>query len=263
MFAGNRKLGADILQWMISKGHSPGLVVLPKDDSDPGARAIESLCLTDNAIKVARPGPRLQDELLAHVTEYPTDYLLSIHYPCLLPGLIFQHLRVGAINLHPSLLPYNRGWHTPSWSILDGTPAGATLHFMTDRVDAGDIISQVEVEVRSSDTAHSLYLRILNAEFRLFQDSFSQLLSLNPSRIAQDEHLATFHRKSDLLDPQVNLVDDFSSMGIGEFWNRVRALTTSQSDEALRVRFAGQNYRVRVEIERENSTDWTQRSSTS
>jgi len=196
-----------------------------------------------------RGGSDLQEELLAHVTGNDTDYLFSIHFPAVLPSAVFPYLGVGAVNLHPSLLPYNRGWHTPSWSILEGTPAGATLHFMTERLDEGEIIAQREVEVRLDDTANSLYQRVLQTEFELFRDAFDQLLSLNPNRTPQDDRLATFHKRADLFEPHVNILDSATVTQVREVWDRMRALTTSQADEALRIRINGKMYRIRIEIQ--------------
>jgi methionyl-tRNA formyltransferase len=67
------------------------------------------------------------------------------------------------LNLHP-VLPYNKGWNTPSWAILDNTTYGATLHFMTEALDEGDIIHQKKLEIVFADTANTLYQKALELE---------------------------------------------------------------------------------------------------
>ncbi len=92
---------------------------------------------------------------------------LSVHYPrILLPRELRQWN--AAYNLHPAFLPWGRGHFPLVWAIADAEPAGATLHRMTPRVDGGPIVEQIRVAIRANDTGHSLFLRIREAERRLF-----------------------------------------------------------------------------------------------
>ena len=70
------------------------------------------------------------------------DYIICVHFPYIVPREILSIPKYGVTNLHPAYLPYNLGWHTPSWAILENTPIGATLHYMDECVDTGDIIHQ-------------------------------------------------------------------------------------------------------------------------
>jgi len=87
------------------------------------------------------------------------DLLLSVNF-----GYIFKHNFLECfkekINLHTSYLPYNRGAHPNVWPIIDGTPAGVTLHTMDAEIDKGKIIFQEEVKVEETDTGKSLYERL-------------------------------------------------------------------------------------------------------
>ena len=83
--------------------------------------------------------------------------------------------KIGFLNLHPSFLPYNKGWNTPSWAILDKTPYGATLHFMDQTLDEGDIIHQKRIDVLTVDTANNLYKKILKLEEEVFFEAFDEL----------------------------------------------------------------------------------------
>ena len=56
------------------------------------------------------------------------------------------------INLHISLLPYNRGADPTLWSVLEDTPAGVTIHYIDEGVDTGDVIAQRAVELSDDDT---------------------------------------------------------------------------------------------------------------
>jgi methionyl-tRNA formyltransferase len=92
---------------------------------------------------------------------------LSVHYPRILPAAVLARYRA-SWNLHPALLPHGRGWFPVFWALWEGTPAGATLHEMVARVDAGPIVAQREVPVRPDDTGGSLHARVAEAEKELF-----------------------------------------------------------------------------------------------
>lgn len=98
----------------------------------------------------------------------PARAALSVHYPRILrPELIERY--DGAIwNLHPGLLPWGRGMYPVFWALWEGTPAGATLHELVARVDAGPVVEQREVPVFDCDTGGSLHARVQAAERELF-----------------------------------------------------------------------------------------------
>ena len=64
----------------------------------------------------------------------------------------------GCINLHPALLPHNRGRFPNIWSIVSKTPAGVTLHYIDEGIDTGDVIAQKEVPVEVTDTGAELFI---------------------------------------------------------------------------------------------------------
>jgi methionyl-tRNA formyltransferase len=72
------------------------------------------------------------------------DLLLSASYSKILPKSDIELPKLGAINIHPSLLPKYRGGDPLSEIIINGDKiAGQTIHFMDEGVDTGDIIDQV------------------------------------------------------------------------------------------------------------------------
>jgi len=84
---------------------------------------------------------------------------------------ILRAARLGAVNFHPSLLPYYRAREPLFWTILAGeTRAGITVHIMTDAIDEGPILFQREVEVAPRATSESLALRVDDAACGLAAD---------------------------------------------------------------------------------------------
>ena len=123
------------------------------------------------------------------------------------------------LNLQPALLSENRGWHTPSWAILNQTRFGATLHFVSEGIDEGDIVHQRELPIEPSDTADALYQKALDLEFEVFREAWADLACNRYRRIRQPEGARPAHRKKDL-------------KASGELIRRLRALTTNRIEEA-------------------------------
>lgn len=73
------------------------------------------------------------------------------------------------INIHPSLLPKYPGLNTHQRAIDAGdAEAGCSVHWVTEGVDAGDVIAQARVPVLADDTADSLATRVLDEEHQLY-----------------------------------------------------------------------------------------------
>ncbi|MGB3512064.1 MAG: formyltransferase family protein [Microcoleaceae cyanobacterium] len=96
-------------------------------------------------------------EIPKFLSKQPFDYLFSIVNFYILKKKVLELPRFGAINYHDSLLPKYAGVHATSWALMQGEKThGITWHLMTDRVDAGDILKQVEFDIAPRETALSL-----------------------------------------------------------------------------------------------------------
>lgn len=68
--------------------------------------------------------------------------------------------RLGCINLHSAPLPKYQGMMPNFWTLVHGEPkAAVTVHHMAEKLDAGDIILQRDVEIRPEDSLHDLMVR--------------------------------------------------------------------------------------------------------
>ena len=70
------------------------------------------------------------------------DFIVSYGYRYILPYEVLRHFSGRAINLHISLLPYNRGADPNFWSFVDNTPKGVSIHYMDTGLDTGKVITQ-------------------------------------------------------------------------------------------------------------------------
>jgi methionyl-tRNA formyltransferase len=103
------------------------------------------------------------------------DIIFSFYYRKMICRKIIDLPRIGAFNLHGSLLPAYRGRCPVNWVIINGeAQTGVTLHYMIDKPDAGDIVGQKAVEIKLSDTAKTLYDKLCRAA----KDLLNELLPL-------------------------------------------------------------------------------------
>ncbi len=85
------------------------------------------------------------------------DFLISYGYRHILKKSVLDLFPRRAINLHISLLPWNRGADPNFWSFVESTPKGVTIHFLDEGVDTGDILVQKEVSFEGPQTLASSY----------------------------------------------------------------------------------------------------------
>lgn len=103
------------------------------------------------------------------IDEYDPDLVVLAGFMRILTAEFVTHYHRRLINIHPSLLPKYKGLDTHRRALDAGdTVAGATVHWVTEALDAGDIIQQVEVPIVADDSEERLKARVLEAEHTLY-----------------------------------------------------------------------------------------------
>ena len=127
-----------------------------------------------------------------HVAALRPDVLFSFYYRHIVGRPLREIPRLGAFNLHGSLLPRYRGRCPVNWQLVHGErESGVTLHVMTGRADAGDIVAQQRVPVGPDDTALQLYARLNAAAEVLLDRELDTVLAGRAVRRPQDESRAS------------------------------------------------------------------------
>ncbi|MDH2914822.1 bifunctional UDP-4-amino-4-deoxy-L-arabinose formyltransferase/UDP-glucuronic acid oxidase ArnA [Kosakonia sp. HypNH10] len=127
------------------------------------------------------------------ITELKPEIIFSFYYRNLLGEAILNSARIGAFNLHGSLLPAYRGRAPLNWVLVNGeTQTGVTLHRMISRADAGAIIAQQAVEIADADDALSLHRKLTESAKHLLEGILPTLKSGTFSETAQDESKASY-----------------------------------------------------------------------
>jgi methionyl-tRNA formyltransferase len=134
--------------------------------------------------------------LWADARVYRADFLVSHLYLHLVPARVLARFPGRAVNLHNSFLPYNRGWHAPLFSAIDGTPNGVTIHYMDERFDTGPIIAQHEVPFRPDDTLRIAWWRLQSELTELFVEQWPAIRAERCEARPQPPG-GSYHRRTD------------------------------------------------------------------
>jgi len=158
---------------------------------------------------------------LNRIRELEPDILFSFYYRHLVSQELLSLPRAGGINLHGSLLPKYRGCAPANWAILNGeTRTGVTLHYMTRRADAGDIISQREIPIGPRDTGAGLNRKLVEAGKQLLDETLPLIQSGKAPRQPQDEAAASYFPRRSPADGEI----DWNQSAV-QVANLVRAVT--------------------------------------
>jgi methionyl-tRNA formyltransferase len=193
----NNRVGLEVTRFLKERGEEiAALVVHPDEKQKMGREIVAAAGLPPERVF---DGARLQargtaDSIRRLEPEIGVsalfDYILAPELIALVPG--------GIINIHPAYLPYNRGQYPNVWSIIEGTPAGASLHFIDAGIDTGDLIAQEEVAVSPVDTGETLYRKLETACLDLFRKHWPAIAAGRCPRTGQPRDGGTYHRTRDV-----------------------------------------------------------------
>ena len=116
--------------------------------------------------------------LSATLTEYGIGTIALAGFMRILSPWFIDQWQGRIVNIHPSLLPKYRGLDTHARALEAGDAVhGCSVHVVTEELDAGAVLGQVEVPVAPDDTAQTLEQRVLAAEHELYPKILSEFVS--------------------------------------------------------------------------------------
>jgi methionyl-tRNA formyltransferase len=123
---------------------------------------------------------------------YAPDALCVACFARKLPASLLSLPRLGALNVHPSLLPDNRGPDPLFWTFWRGDEAtGVTIHLMDERLDTGPILAQQGEPVPDGMTEAALETRLATLGGELLAQALDALADGSARPRPQDESRAT------------------------------------------------------------------------
>lgn len=134
-----------------------------------------------------RTGDINDPENIGVLRELAPDFIFSFYYRNMIKPVVLEIPRRGALNLHGSWLPRYRGRVPVNWAVINGeTETGATLHYMVEKPDAGDIVDQEKVSIDFTDTAHDVFHKVTAAAVTVLRRAWPLLAAGTAARIPMD-----------------------------------------------------------------------------
>jgi len=174
-----------------------------------------------NNLPVYQPEDPNDPAFVAVMARLQPDFLFSCYYRHMLKKPLLDLPRLGALNMHGSLLPRYRGRCPVNWVLIHGeTETGVTLHYMEVKPDKGDIVAQKRVPITPEDTALTLFARMTAAAGELMAEIYPALRAGQAPKISQDQGQASYFGGRRPQDGQIDW-----QKGAQEIYNLVRAVT--------------------------------------
>ncbi len=135
----------------------------------------------------------------SEVGRFKSDVIVVASFPMLLRADVLATARIGALNMHASALPRHRGidgifgtyWH-------DDRVAAMTIHWINERVDAGDIAAQKSLPLARGRPSRDLYMELAAIGVELLAGVLEQVSLGQIPRQPQDESRATYQSAADI-----------------------------------------------------------------
>lgn len=169
----------------VEQGSIPGAKIVSVIASNPTAFALQRA--KKHGIPTRVVGSDMEPEkktqaLLQALKEAKTDLVLLAGYMMVLAPQVVSAYEGRIVNIHPSLIPkycgkgfYGKQVHQ---AVLDAgeQETGATVHYVDQGIDTGEVILQKAVPVLPGDTADSLAARVLETEHEILVEAICQVV---------------------------------------------------------------------------------------
>ncbi|MDE3084614.1 MAG: formyltransferase [Verrucomicrobiota bacterium] len=219
---GYSEVGYECLDLLLSRGDN--VVALITHEDNPNEKIwfkMPALAAQGKNIPIHAPASVNTPEWIERIAALRPDLILSVYYRNMISSKILGLPRLGAFNLHGSLLPKYRGRAPINWAVLHGEPRiGMTLHRMVKQPDAGAIVDQEGVDISPRDTAEQAFRKVLPCARRVLARQIDALLAGTAKETPQDESQATYFGGR---TPEDGRIDWTRSSR--EIFNLIRAVT--------------------------------------
>ncbi len=174
VFAG-KKIGYECLKFLIKIKKKPKIVILNDDDNGKD-NLFHKSCL-----KLAKSNKidclRLKKRKNFYKKFHNLDYVFCLGSTKIIPNDILKIVKIGSINIHPSILPKYRGRYSTVNAILNGERVtGLTIHWIGKEIDYGNIIKTKKIIIKNDYTAKDLYNKFTSEGISEFKKLFRKIL---------------------------------------------------------------------------------------
>ncbi|MBH9579839.1 methionyl-tRNA formyltransferase [Staphylococcus felis] len=224
IFMGTPDFSTPILEMLIQTEEVVAVVTQPdrpvgrkrKMTPPPVKRVAEK-----HGIPIYQPEKLAGSDELNDLLKIESDLIVTAAFGQLLPEVLLNAPKRGAINVHASLLPKYRGGAPIHQAIIDGEKeTGVTIMYMVKKLDAGDIISQRAIPIEKEDNVGTVHDKLSQLGTDLLQETLPAVLAGTNERIPQDEDKATFASNIQREDERIDWSKDAETI-----FNHIRGLS--------------------------------------
>ena len=210
VFMGTPSFAVPVLSAMLEAGHDVvGVYTQPDRLAGRGRRtaapAVKKYAAERELLVFQPASLRRDEEAREELASMSPDAIVVAAYGLFLPGDTLEGPRLGALNVHPSLLPRYRGPSPVASAILNGDAiAGVTIMQIDEGMDSGPIVAQQETRVAADETAEELTARLFEMGAALLAETLPQLDREEIHPVPQDDSLATVTRRLSREDGEID-----------------------------------------------------------
>lgn len=229
IFMGTPTFGKEILRCLVENNYDVVLAVT-QPDKYVGRKHVLTSCETkkyalEHNIEVFQP-IKIKNDYDLIVQKQP-DLIVTCAYGQIIPKEVLSLCK--CINVHASLLPKLRGGAPIQHSIIDGyDKTGVTIMEMVSKMDAGDIISQKEIDIDINDSYISLHDKLIEVATKLLIDTLPSIIDNTYTPIKQNDDEVTFGYN---ISPQEEHID--FSKTYKQVYDQIRGLYDSPCAYAI------------------------------
>ncbi len=207
IFMGTPEFGAIVLKALIKSGHKPFLV-FTEPDKPVGRKQI----ITPPPVKALAEEyniPVVQPEKVSQfadeIEKLKPSLIIIASFGQIIPKKILEIPKDGCLNVHPSILPKYRGPSPIQSAIINGDEkTGVTIMRVSEKIDAGPILSQKEIEIDPKETYESLHDKLAEAGTKLLLEVLPNLSKGQVPFQLQDDSKATYTKILNRSDGEID-----------------------------------------------------------
>jgi methionyl-tRNA formyltransferase len=224
IFMGTPDISANILEALLQDSYNIISVYTQPDKKVGRKQVIQKTPVKILAEKNNIPvyDPRKLDEItITQLREQKPDLIILIAYGKILPPAFLDAPSLGAVNIHPSLLPKFRGPSPIQNALLTGEKiTGTTIMLMDAGMDTGEILKQAEIEITSTELYAELEKKLTQLSIEILLETLPKWLNGEIMPQKQDDSMATYCKMIRKADGQINWNDSAQVL-----YNKYRAFS--------------------------------------
>ena len=201
VFIGSGELACPMLRALLDNPADSMVAVVTQPDRPSGRRLHLTPCpvktfVTGRGLNVLSVENASAPDVVEKLSTLSPDLMVVVDFGQFLRKNVLALPKLGAINVHPSLLPKYRGAAPIQWAVANGeTETGVTVLYVTEKMDAGDVVLQDAVSINDEDTTLTLEPKLAEVGARLLLNALDLIREGRVTRKPQDESQVTFAHK--------------------------------------------------------------------